>query len=131
MGIDFHFLGDEKYHNESLDDISYNKLPPSEINKAYNLSDISIVNSSSEGGPKAIKECLFSCTPVISTPVGWVPDILPPKYIFTESREAIHLIQNDSTYDYNSIIEVRDRLINDDSFEGFAKKIGELFNEYD
>ncbi len=52
------------------------------INKLYNCLDLYIVASRYEGGPQSIAECASNKTPIISTDVGWVTEILDNKSIF-------------------------------------------------
>ena len=53
-----------------------------ELNELYNILDLYIVASRVEGGPAAILECAASKTPIISTDVGLVSDVLHPNSIF-------------------------------------------------
>lgn len=47
-----------------------------EVPKYYNLLDLYLITSRSEGGPKAIPEGLATGTPLVTTRVGMAPDIL-------------------------------------------------------
>ena len=80
------------------DDVSQNNLPYEQINRLYNLSDLYIISSASEGGPKAVSESALCRTAVLSTPVGLAPDLLSPESICKDKDEFInttkHIIKN-------------------------------------
>lgn len=58
-----------KYH--------YIELPQfSVINDLYNLVDLYLVGSRYEGGPQSVFECAATKTPIISTKVGYAPELL-------------------------------------------------------
>ena len=52
------------------------------MNKLYNILDLYIVSSRFEGGPQSIMECAVTKTPIISTNVGVVSQILAPESIY-------------------------------------------------
>jgi len=52
------------------------------LNKLYNILDLYIVSSRTEGGPQAIVECGITKTPVVSTNVGIAEEILSPESIY-------------------------------------------------
>lgn len=90
--INYIFVGDESYIKDKKDDINSNGLPIEKMPYLYNLTDIYIVSSKSEGGPKAIPESLLCNTKVISTDVGFASDLLDKQYIFTSPEEATNKI---------------------------------------
>ena len=55
-----------------------NTVDKKNMNKLYNLSDLYVVSSRSEGGPKAVLEAAFAGTMILSTGVGLAPDFLHP-----------------------------------------------------
>jgi glycosyltransferase involved in cell wall biosynthesis len=77
------------------DDIELNSLARSTLNGLYNLMDLYVVASRSEGGPHAILEAAASGCKVISTPVGLASDILEDRSIFRFPAEAVSLIRED------------------------------------
>lgn len=83
--IPYVFVGDESYVKQWRDDIAINNLPEEKINVLYNLSDVYLVTSRSEGGPKAILEAALAETMIFSTPVGLAPDFLPDDLLFQEN----------------------------------------------
>jgi len=85
-GIPFLFYGDYSYIKDVKDDILENNLPLEIINLLYNLIDIYIVTSKSEGGPKQILESSLTKTLIFSTKVGFAPDIIHSKLLFNENH---------------------------------------------
>lgn len=77
------------------DDIKTNSLPRSTLNLLYNLVDLYIVASRSEGGPHSILEAAACGCKIISTPVGTAPDILDASCIFGYPAQAVHIIEKD------------------------------------
>lgn len=90
-GIDYTFVGDESAL-ERGDDVFVNNLDKETISLLYNLTDIYIVSSKSEGGPKAIIEALLTKTYIISTDVGMAADFLPEEQIYRSAQQALSLI---------------------------------------
>ncbi|MBU0614338.1 glycosyltransferase [Patescibacteria group bacterium] len=80
--IPFVFCGDIEPVNQMKDDIAVNTLSLSTINRLYNLCDVYVVTSKSEGGPKAVLEAAMAETLVISSDVGLASDILHSDLIF-------------------------------------------------
>jgi len=85
-GIPFLFYGDSNYINNLEDDILINNLNLEIINLLYNLIDIYIVSSKSEGGPKQILESSLTKTLIFSTKVGFAPDIIHPELLFNDNH---------------------------------------------
>lgn len=77
------------------DDLTQNTLSRTDINTLYNLVDLTIISSRSEGGPLAVCEAPMANCKIISTPVGMVPDALPPDAIFCTAVEAVDIIEAD------------------------------------
>jgi len=84
--IPYLFYGDDVYIKRWKDDIYINNLSPSIINLLYNLTDVYIVTSKSEGGPKQVLESSLTKTLIFSTKVGMAPDILHPYLLFEENK---------------------------------------------
>jgi hypothetical protein len=113
------FYGDIKHIETGKDDIKENNQSLESINDLYNLSDIYIVSSQSEGGPKAILESALAKTLIFSTPVGFAEDFLTNDLIYTGSDEAVKKIkpflENPSHYAQ--------------SLQAIHKKVSEEMNE--
>lgn len=90
--INFLFFGDYSYLKTSKDDIMVNNLPLEKINYLYNLSDIYLITSKSEGGPKQVIESALSKTLIFATKVGFASDFLHPTLLF-EGEEIQPLIR--------------------------------------
>ncbi len=89
--IPFTYLG-RRIAGEDLHD---NALQRTDLNLLYNLIDLYIVASRSEGGPHAILEAAASGCKIISTPVGMAPEVLESKCIFTLPSDAAEIIEKD------------------------------------
>lgn len=77
------------------DDIGYNSLPRSTLNILYNIVDLYIVGSRSEGGPHAILEAAASRCKIISTPVGMAPEVLATNCLFRAPYDAVKIVLDD------------------------------------
>lgn len=91
-GVDFLYVGGGRQKSRK-DDILKNALSPQTLNTLLNLADVSLITSSSEGGPKQLAESLLAGTPVVSTPVGWAPDFLTPDYLFSDVARGVELLR--------------------------------------
>jgi glycosyltransferase involved in cell wall biosynthesis len=89
-GIPFTFVGNEV----EGDDNSLNILDLATINLLYHASDLHLVTSRWEGGPRAILEAAATKTPIVSTPVGLAPDVLEPESLFNAVDEGALIIEN-------------------------------------
>ena len=89
--IPFTYIGDDI----DGDDIQHNKLPHDELNTLYNLIDMYIVSSRSEGAPRSLLEAAASHCKVISTKVGVAEDVLDSECIYADVIDAADLVQAD------------------------------------
>ena len=87
--IPFTFIGREK----DTDDNDINILTPDVINRLYHISDLHLVTSRWEGGPRAVLESAATKTPILSTPVGIAPDILRPDSLYASIDEGVEKIE--------------------------------------
>ncbi len=87
-GVPFTFVG--KQIEE--DDNHVNILNPGQINQLYHISDLHLVTSRWEGGPRAVLEAAATRTPILCTPVGMAPDILVPECLFSDFDEVVDKI---------------------------------------
>lgn len=77
------------------DDYSKNMLPRKTLNLLYNLLDLYLVTSRSEGGPRSLMEAASTRCKILSTPVGLADDLLEPACIYASPIEAVSLIEQD------------------------------------
>jgi len=93
-GIPYLYIGNEELVEEGVDDIRKNNIPKSLISKLYNVIDVYLVTSKSEGGPKGILEASLCNTPVVSPDVGIASDVLDDKLIFNRDNpgDAVDII---------------------------------------
>ena len=73
------------------DDININIASPQVINELLNITDLQIISSRSEGGPRGILEAGVLNVPIISTKVGIAPDVLSPETLYTSVNEAVEM----------------------------------------
>lgn len=109
LGIPYHYIGKET----SKDDIQTNHIAIDQMPLLYCLTDIYLISSRSEGGPKSVLESCATQTFVMSTDVGLAGDFIKEGYVFknTESyKEKLYKIVEDfdsaqsnikSTIEYN------------------------------
>ncbi len=88
-GIPFTYVGREM----DGDDNKINFLPPHVINHLYHASDLHLITSRWEAGPRAVLESSATRTPILSTPVGMAPDILEPECLYRSVDVAIKQIE--------------------------------------
>lgn len=93
--VTYIYVGDKSYMESGQDDYPQNVLAPETMNLLYNLADMYVVCSKSEGGPKAVLESALTKTLVLSTNVGFAPDILHPEVIYNveQASECANLIK--------------------------------------
>lgn len=77
------------------DDLHVNTLPKSMINRLYNLIDLYLVSSRSEGGPRAVLEAAATRCRIISTPVGLAQEVLVSECVYHTPISAIEIIEKD------------------------------------
>lgn len=79
----------------SEDDLQTNLLSRDELNILYNLLDLYVVPSRSEGGPHAILEASAALCKIISTDVGLARDVLDEQCIYSSVPHAVAIIMRD------------------------------------
>lgn len=75
------------------DDNQVNILSPETINDLYHLSDLHLVTSRWEGGPRAVLEASATMTPILCTPVGMAPDIMEAECLIDSVDDAVGKIE--------------------------------------
>jgi hypothetical protein len=88
-GIPYIFVGDENFISKKEDDTDINNLNEEKINFLYNLIDVYLVTSKSEGGPKAIIEAALTKTKIFSTDVGLARDFLSESQIINKNSHQV------------------------------------------
>jgi glycosyltransferase involved in cell wall biosynthesis len=91
LGIPFTYIGEPVEY----DDIDLNTLSRQELNVLYNLVDLCLVVSRSEGGPHAVLEAAAARCKVVSAPVGIAPDLLEPTCLAESPSRAVEIIEAD------------------------------------
>jgi len=90
-GVPFSYAG--KVFNGN--DLRINVLSKEKLNLLYNLTDLYLISSRSEGGPQAVGEAALAKCKVLSTHVGCAPDILHPDCLYESPAQATKLIEAD------------------------------------
>lgn len=109
-GIKYIYIGKDAYG----DDIGENILSPMCVNELINASDMMLITSRSEGGPRGILEAGLAGLPIISTDVGIASDILPKEYIYYSKDEAVNIILNNlikNKYSIEKKNEISERIL--------------------
>lgn len=93
LSIPYTYYGQKLEENQ--DDIRINNLSLETINILYNIIDLYIVSSRTEGGPRSILETASSKCKIVSTSVGIAQDILTEECIYHDPLKAVELIEKD------------------------------------
>lgn len=125
-GVPFTFIGKPV----EGDDIHINSLPRTSLNLLYNIIDLYVVASRSEGGPHSILEACASKTLVISSDVGLARDNLSENAIFEAPDIAVELIASEiKSGALNGTIETNyDKVISNNT-PGSAKPLFRMLYE--
>lgn len=101
-GIPYLYIG----NLVETDDIEINILPSYIVNELLNISDLVIISSRSEGGPRGILEAGATRTPIISTDVGIAKDVLNKSVIYENISDAVEMtIRQIYDKEYNALCE--------------------------
>jgi len=90
-GVPFTFIGTPVEE----DDIQINTLPRETLNVIYNILDLYLIASRSEGGPHSLFETSAAKCKVISSDVGAAKEILDPACIYHSTDKAVELAVKD------------------------------------
>jgi len=82
-----------KYHYDTIEPIVLRNTAREQIPLYMNASELYMLTSDIEGSPNSVKECMCCNTPVVSTPVGNVKDLIGdiPGSIIVENFEPEEL----------------------------------------
>lgn len=105
------------YHGQETeaDDFGVNKIPYDTMPWLYRFTDMQIVTSKSEGGPKAIPESILTGTTVLSKNIGHASDYLPEEFVFEKDEDLIEYVKNIVTG------KISQKSIDDLNAEAYAK----------
>lgn len=90
-GVPYTFVG----QHIQTDDYEQNLLPHETLNALYNLLDLYVVSSRSEGGPRSSMEAAAAQCKIISTRVGLAEDLLDPTCLYSSPVDAVAMIERD------------------------------------
>ncbi|MFX1391987.1 MAG: glycosyltransferase [Promethearchaeota archaeon] len=129
--IPFLYYGDYSFIEEKKDDLLVNNHSAQKINLLNNLSDIIILSSPLEGGPKGILEASLTKTLIFSRDVGFAPDFIHKDLIYSNndykkvSNSIINFNNNQEKideyikYNYNQVQSV----MNEENYKKLYKKL--------
>jgi len=127
--IPYIFIGDNDLVKKNKDDIKENTLNLSRIALLYNLIDLYIVTSKSEGGPKAIIESSISKKSILSTVVGMAPDLLIKESLCYSKQEFVSKIERlikDPDFKKKIINENYKRVSKINNWRSFKKRVDDI-----
>lgn len=80
----------------------YEALPYCQYNQLYSLIDVLMITSHYEGGPASVPEAIATHTPIVTTKVGMVYDLLdnPNIYLLSGDRDIDALTITDVCFNY-------------------------------
>lgn len=128
-GIPFTFVGDV----QDGDDVKVNTLPRQTLNVLYNLLDVYVVSSRSEGGPQSVMEAAAAGCRIVSTPVALALDILRPACVYRSFLQAADILAQDIA---NGLLDGtvqpnRERVLARHTWTYAARRFSELYDRLD
>ncbi|WP_028583113.1 glycosyltransferase [Desulfogranum mediterraneum] len=132
LSIPYYYIGDESYVISGRDDYHDGKnfLSKSETNLFYNLCDLYIVSSKSEGAPMAAVETALCKVPVIATRVGMAADFLAPSMIYSSPQEAAELVtrcMEDPQFTEEVVGTTFQQTIRVNNYGALLERMGQIF----
>lgn len=126
--IPFTYVGNISEHNDKN-----NILPRSTLNLLYNIADLYLVASRSEGGPHAVLEAASAKCKIISTPVGLARDVLQDKCIYNDPVEAVKIIEADiASNTLKTTVDMHYRCVQSNHSVESAKRIlSDIYSQID
>jgi len=125
------FVGDMDPIIKIKDDICINNLPLRTINLLYNLVDVYLVTSKSEGGPKAIIEDTLTKTPILTTKVGMASDLLDDFSLcnnISDFIKKIEILMNDEKTKKRVIENNYKKVYSINNYEAFKRRIKKIID---
>lgn len=130
-GVPYTFIG--QVVNDGEDDLQVNSLARDALNALYNVLDLYVVASRSEGGPMAILEAAAASTAVVSPRLGLAPDVLDEDLIYATIDEAVDKIAHDVEVPWLGarMPEAHRRVIAAHTPEAVRRPLAALYNTID
>ena len=115
------------------DDFELNTLPRETLNLLYNIIDLYLVASRSEGGPRSLLEGTAAACKTVSSRVGLAEDILEPDSIYDCLIEAADKIEQDISNNRlgGTIEPQQQRLFEHHTAERVSPLMGKLYDQID
>ena len=126
-------LNEESRYGGKVETIALRNTPREQIPIYMNAIDLHMISSDFEGSPNSVKECMCCNTPVVSTPVGNVPEMIgdiPGTYV-TKTFEAEELAECcDKVLRSNVPFEGRERFLSKGyGMATVAEKLKKIYEE--
>lgn len=117
----------------SGDDLSTNILDRATLNRLYNILDLYVVSSRSEGGPQSVMEAAAARCPIISSRVGLAEDILDGTSVYDDFLAARRMILEDvsSRRQRDSAGSHEQRVSTGHSLKAITPRFRELYGRLD
>jgi glycosyltransferase involved in cell wall biosynthesis len=96
-----------KYGHNDIEELLLINVTRNKVPTYMNACELYLLTSDEEGSPNAVKECMACNTPVVSTPVGNVPDLF----------DGVDDCKMSETFDANELAKLTDTVLN------FAKEV--------
>ena len=123
----------DKYRYQNIEELVMIGVSREDVPCWMNASTLHLLTSDQEGSPNSVKECIFCNTPVVSTPVGNVRDMLSdiPGVYVTRNFDAEELAEAcDKVLKNNETFNGRDYLVSKGySMEAVAEKLYGLYQD--
>jgi len=125
-GVPYTFVG----QITQTDDYESNLLSHETLNTLYNLLDLYVVSSRSEGGPRSSMEAAAAQCKIISTRVGLAEDLLEPGCLYSSPVDAVAMIERDmATNNLAGTIGAHvDRVLKNHRPEAVAQRLQALYS---
>ncbi|TSK08990.1 MAG: glycosyltransferase family 4 protein [Geobacter sp.] len=124
LAVPFTFVGSVT----DQDDMGTNILSAWELNLLYNLVDLYVISSRSEGGPRSLLEAIAAGCQVASTRVGLAEDLLTSESLYSNVLEGCDLVQRLSTTPTGAPGPVCERLAKNHTVAASSERLAALYS---
>ncbi|MFB6116850.1 MAG: glycosyltransferase family 4 protein [Candidatus Nanosalina sp.] len=127
----------EELEEKAGEDVHFaGRVPEEELPLYYSLGDVFSLPTFGEGLPLSILESMASGTPVLSTEVGSIPDVVTDdvgRLVEPENREALREALEEMLSDKEKLEDMssncRDKAVNEYSWDSVVEKTEEVYED--